>query len=307
MFPSIRFALFAWFPLCCLLACKNTPKADTGPLVVTTTAMIRDGLEPLIKDYAKIQVLMGPGSDPHSYRPVPGDLSALENAHALVFNGFYLEGNMTSMLESSHVQAFSVRLSDALAPQAAIPADGYHFDPHFWFDPMLWMQCMFHAADQLAPQLNIPQDTLQVRKERFKQFCLSLDQEVWCRIETIPAHRRVLLTVHDAFTYFGRRYGLEVKSLQGVSTAAEFGVFEVQDMVDYVVQQNIPAVFTETGQSRRSMEAVVRGCAAQGHQLIQGATLYADAPGPKGSLADTWSRMLKINALHLAESLAGNP
>ncbi len=307
MFHQMRFSLFALLLLLCLWACKNAPKGGTRPLVVTTTAMIRDGLEPLIKDYAEIQVLMGPGSDPHSYRPVPGDLSALENAQAVVFNGFYLEGNMTSMLESPHLQAFSVRLSDALAPQAAIPADGYHYDPHFWFDPILWMQCMFQAVDQLAPLLRIPQDTLHLRKERLKKFCLGLDQEVMCRIETIPVRRRVLLTVHDAFAYFGRRYGLEVKSLQGVSTTAEFGVFEVQDMVDYVVKQSIPAVFTETGQSRRSMEAVVRGCAAQGHQLIQGATLYADAPGPEGSLADTWSSMLQKNALHLAESLASNP
>jgi manganese/zinc/iron transport system substrate-binding protein len=123
------------------------------------------------------------------------------------------------------------------------------------------------------------------------------------RIGEIPAGRRVLVTAHDAFGYFGRRYGLEVIGLQGISTVAEAGLRDVERLVDLVVSRKVPALFVESSVSARSMEAVQKACESRGHGVIMGGQLFSDAMGPAGTPEGTYPGMVRHNVKTIVEAL----
>ena len=132
-----------------------------------------------------------------------------------------------------------------------------------------------------------------------------LDERVRARLATIPARRRVLVTAHDAFGYFGRRYGLTVRGIQGVSTESEPSLGDIETLVARIAEERIPAIFIETTVSDRTVRAVVDGCAAKGHGVKVGEALYSDSLGRAGSSEGTWAGMMRHNAKAIANALGG--
>lgn len=273
--------------------CSQSSEVKKEFLVVTTTSMIGDAMEAMLDTSTSVVSLMGPGTDPHLFKPTKQSLDYLAEADLIVANGLHLEGRMQDILEKLSKKKSVIFLGAALSGNELILPEGStdYPDPHIWFDVELWQKTLRASANML--------DSLEILDlEKSEKYLSNLnDLHAWtsAEIDQIPSGNRVLLTAHDAFSYFGRAYGIEVIALQGISTVAEYGLRDVEEMVDLISSRKISAVFVESSISSRSMEAVISGVRQKGGSVKLGGTLFSDAPGPKGSGAETYLEMVRHN------------
>jgi manganese/zinc/iron transport system substrate-binding protein len=302
-FPT---GLWALILAVAFIGCQPSAPAGSGKLrVVATTGIVGDALRQIAGDHAEVQALMGPGVDPHLYKATPGDLAALQQADVVAYNGLHLEGKMAEVLEKMRAS------KQVFAWGAALPQDRLRrigegeaaFDPHIWFDVSLFASGVEAAAAQLAQADPAHAAAYEAQARAYRDSLAALDAWVREQIAGIPPGQRILITAHDAFGYFGQAYGVEVHGLQGISTVAEFGLREVSELADFIIRQNIRAVFVESSVPTRSIEAVVAGCRERGHEVKIGGTLYSDALGEAGSEAATYTGMVRSNVRTLAEAL----
>jgi len=122
---------------------------------------------------------------------------------------------------------------------------------------------------------------------------------------TIPPDQRVLVTAHDAFRYMGRAYGLEVRGIQGVSTESEAGLRDVETLIRFIVDRNIPAIFVETSVAYKNVRALIEGARARGHDLRIGGELFSDAMGQPGTYQGTYIGMIDHNVTTIVNALGG--
>jgi manganese/zinc/iron transport system substrate-binding protein len=280
--------------------------ARTGPLRVTcTTGMVADAARTVGGPHVQVTALMGPGVDPHLYKASEGDLRRLEEADLILYNGLNLEGKMGDLFVRMSRTRATVALSEGI-PDSLLrepPEFAGHYDPHIWFDVSLWRRAVERARDALIEADPAHRADFEANAAAYFD---SLDAlHAWCReqIATVPRERRVLVTAHDAFGYFGRAYDIEVVGLQGISTVTEFGVADVRRMVDLITSRRVKAVFVESSVPRRSIDAVVEGCRSRGHAVAVGGTLYSDAMGAAGTPDGTYPGMVRANVRHIVESL----
>ncbi len=255
--------------------------------------MIGDAMEAMLDTSVSVVSLMGPGTDPHLFKPTKQSLDYLADADLIVANGLHLEGRMQDILEKMSKRKPVILLGAVLSDDELILPEGTadYPDPHIWFDVQLWKQVLEVSSVEL--------NELGVLDSISAQEYLSTLEELhrWTQsgMDEIPLENKVLLTAHDAFSYFGRAYDIRVIGLQGISTAAEYGLKDVEQMVDLITTEKIGAVFVESSISSRSMEAVVSGVRQKGGAVKLGGTLYSDAPGPEGSGAETYQKMVRHN------------
>ncbi|MCD4749904.1 MAG: zinc ABC transporter substrate-binding protein, partial [Thermoanaerobaculales bacterium] len=247
------------------------------PKVVTTTTIVADVVRHVGGDDVEVVSLMGPGVDPHLYKPSAGDVRRMAAADIVFFSGLHLEGKMGDVLGRLDGRGVpSVAVTSCMPEEAliSISGTGAH-DPHVWFDVNLWREAITCVRDALR---DLDPDAAQAyayRAEAYSEELRILDLEIEGRLATIPVERRVLVTAHDAFAYFGRAYGLQVRGLLGVSTASEAGAVDVQELADLVAEQGIPAVFVETSVSPRYIRALREAVAARGMDVAEGGSLYS--------------------------------
>jgi manganese/zinc/iron transport system substrate-binding protein len=177
-----------------------------------------------------------------------------------------------------------------------------HFDPHVWFDVALWSETLAVVAQALGEVDPPHADEYRARAAAYHAELLLLHEEVKAAIATIPKERRVLITSHDAFRYFGRAYDLDVRGLQGISTVADAGVKDVQEMVDLIVRRGIKAIFVESSVSPKAIEAVQAHVRQKGHEVSIGGTLYSDAMGDVPP-EDTYVGMVRANVRTIVSAL----
>jgi manganese/zinc/iron transport system substrate-binding protein len=291
--------------LTALVGCQQTGEPITSngsePLaVVTTTGMIADAVGRVGGPFVKAEALMGPGVDPHRYVPSAGDIGRLNRAKVVFFNGLHLEGKMTDALERGRrpAKAVTAALDPAKELRAADGGDGAH-DPHVWFDVKLWAKCVEVVRDTLTEQDPSHAADYKANAATYLAELAALDAEVRAKIGALPADRRVMVTGHDAFRYFGAAYGLEVHGLQGVSTAAETTTRDVQELAQFLGTRRVPAVFGETSVPPKGLRAVldaVREKYGFEVRLIGGDdALYSDALGDAGTPAGTYVGMVRHN------------
>jgi len=290
------------FLLVILFSCKSPDISTDRTLVITTTSMIGDAARGMV-DTSQVVVrsLMGPGTDPHLFKPTKNSLDLLSQADVVIANGLHLEGKMQEILEKLGRRKTIIFLGDGLDPGKLIHPDGKadYPDPHIWFDVALWKESLLHLEKNL--------DELRLlNRELAGEYLKSLDSlHAWVGVEmqSIPDSNRILLTAHDAFSYFGRSYDIEVIGLQGISTVAEYGLRDVSEMVDLITERRVQAVFVESSISPRAMEAVVSGVRRKGGEISIGGTLYSDAPGPENSGASTYHGMVEHNVRTIKSAL----
>jgi manganese/zinc/iron transport system substrate-binding protein len=284
---------------------KQSDKQSDKLTITTTTGMIEDVVKNIIGDKGAVEALMGPGVDPHLYKATQGDLQKLTSSSIIFYNGLHLEGKMGDVLETlAHqkpVVAVSENIEDNLLRK--VPEFNNNYDPHIWFNVALWSL----ATEKIA---NYMQEYDSANAEYYKQNAIlylaklkTLHEEVKQQIATIPENQRVLITAHDAFGYFGDAYNIEVKGLQGISTLSEYGLRDVSNLVDYVINNKIKAVFVETSVSNKAINAVVEGCKQRGYDVIIGGNLYSDAMGQKGTPEGTYIGMVRANVKTIVEAL----
>lgn len=285
---------------------KSQTPARTGPLKVTTTiGMIADITREVGGDRVAVTALMGPGVDPHLYKASEGDLRRLDEAGLILFNGLHLEGKMGDLLVRMARTRPTVAVTEVF-PESLLrepPEMQGQYDPHVWFDVSLWRRAVERVRDALAETDPAGRAIYEARATAYLDTLDAL--HAWCAAEiaTIPRGRRVLVTAHDAFGYFGRAYDIEVVGLQGISTVAEFGLADVRRLVDLVAGRGVKAVFVESSVPRRSIDAVAEGCRARGHAVEVGGTLYSDAMGAAGSPEGTYVGMVRANVRAIVGAL----
>ncbi len=287
-----------------LAACSSSEPAKSET-IVCTTGMIGDAVQQLMGKNANVKVLMGPGVDPHLYKATQGDIAALTDASAIVYNGLHLEGKMTDIFEKLARNKITIAMGDIVAAKRLLNStdfDGAE-DPHIWFDVELWSEAVERLAENLANKFPEQVDSIGIRMLAYQlklkavhNFCLN-------QTASLDSNERIMITAHDAFKYFGRAYGLEVRGLQGISTTAEFGLADVSDLVNYIVENKVKAIFTESSVSSKSIEAVIEGCAQRGHEVKLGGELFSDAMGAKDSPEGTYIGMVMYNMTTIVKAL----
>lgn len=295
--------------LCLLPNCGGSNKGSaerTGKIKVTTTiGMIASAVEEIAGNKVELAALMGPGVDPHLYKATKGDVDRLESADLIIYNGLFLEAKMSEILQKmsrgKRVVAISETIDSSLLLTSA-SAHG-HPDPHVWFDVSMWSGSVEAVIEALAREDTANASYYYERGAAYLDTLRALDQWVRQEIATIPADRRVLVTAHDAFSYFGRAYDIEVEGLQGISTVSEAGLYDVTQMVDMLVAREIKAVFVESSVPRKSIEAVVEGCRGKGHNVVIGGELFSDAMGAAGTPEGTYIGMVRHNVRTIVDAL----
>jgi len=284
--------------------CGERQADDGRPLVVTTTGMIGWLAGEIAGDNARVVSLMGPGVDPHLYKASGGDVRRFDEADLILYNGLHLEGKMVGILEKMSRRRPVVALADSLPADLllALPGEAV-YDPHIWFDVSLWARTVPVVERALAAVDPTGAGAYREAAARVTDELVSLDGWVAARIAAIPERQRVLVTAHDAFGYFGERYGLAVEGLQGVSTVTEAGLQDMDRLVDLIAGRGIKAIFVESSVPRRAIESVQAACADRGHAVAIGGELFSDAMGAAGTPEGAYPGMVRHNVNTIVEAL----
>ncbi|MEM6525098.1 MAG: zinc ABC transporter substrate-binding protein [Bacteroidota bacterium] len=286
----------------CSLEDQN--ETNTKLSIVTTTGMIADAVKNIVGDSAEVIALMGSGVDPHLYKATQGDLEKLTDADIIIYNGLHLEGKMGEVLEKLSRVKSVIAIADGLEKTELRTTPEYtSYDPHIWFDVKMWRKAIEYTAMELGKSRPSANHYFNRNLNDYSRKLDTLDSWIIKKITEIPEKKRVLITAHDAFGYFGEAYGLEVKGLQGISTLSEYGLRDVADLVDYIVEKEINAVFIETSVSEKAINAVVQGCKQKGFNISIGGSLFSDAMGAENSLEGTYLGMVRSNVLTIVKAL----
>ncbi|MDZ7705867.1 MAG: zinc ABC transporter substrate-binding protein [Trueperaceae bacterium] len=299
-------------PLLLLLGGALTlSRAQPEPLnTVVTIGMIGDVVENVGGPCVSVSALMGPGVDPHLYQASASDVRTLQRSDAIFYAGYLLEGQLSEVLERFGERTPTLAVSPAAAPPetlvAVAPDDAsYTIDPHLWMDASLWAQTVTPVAEQLAELLPDCRDTIASRAAIYRAELAALHDWAAASTATIPESQRVLVTAHDAFTYYGRAYGIEVAGIQGISTASEASLADIRSTVDLIVTREVPAIFVETSINPRTIDAVRAAARDRGFEVVIGGSLYSDAMGTQGTADGTYIGMIRSNTLAITDALGG--
>ncbi|MBX2946776.1 MAG: zinc ABC transporter substrate-binding protein [Cyclobacteriaceae bacterium] len=273
--------------------------------IVTTTGMIQDAVKNIAGKHARVEALMGPGVDPHLYKATQGDLKKLTEADIVFYNGLHLEGKMGEVLEKLSRSKPVLAVAASLPDSALLHVEGFNgiIDPHVWFDVKLWMQVVSTIHNFLVEIDPVQKSYYDSAAQAYTAQLDSLHRAIGAQLLTIPEEQRVLITAHDAFGYFGRAYNIQVRGLQGISTMAEFGLRDVTELVDFIIERKIKAIFVESSISPKSIQAVEEGCKKKNWQVKIGGNLYSDAMGNPGTPEGTYIGMVHANVKTIVDAL----
>ncbi len=298
-----------------LLGCAD--RSDAGAAdpvagrltIVTTVGMVTDLVRNVAGERAEVVGLMGSGVDPHLYAPTRSDVRRMLDADAIFYNGLLLEGKMTDALiraASSGKKVFAV--TELLDEQYLLEPEAFegHFDPHVWMDPAAWARTVDVVRDRLIQIDAGGADEYRANAARYRAEVEAVNAYALRVLSSVPERQRVLVTAHDAFNYFGRRYGYEVVGIQGISTESEAGVQDIERLVDLIVERGVGAVFVESTVSERNVNALVTGARARGHDVAIGGELFSDAMGDEGTYEGTYVGMIDHNVTTIVRALGGD-
>ena len=309
-----KYLMFIMLASLVLSACRTTTGEPDVPIsgrpiqVVTTTGMIADIVKNVGGDRVEVQALMGPGVDPHLYKASEGDVRLLQEADIIFYNGLHLEAQMGEVLEK--LNDFGVRtvtVTDKIDRSVleSPPQFAGNYDPHVWFDVTLWMKAVEQVQESLIEMDPDSRSQYEANAEAYLKELEDLHQYVLDQASAVPEEQRVLITAHDAFNYFGRAYGFDVRGLQGISTEAQAGTADVQSLANFIAENEIQAIFVESSVPQRNVEAVQAAVRAQGFEVEIGGSLYSDAMGSEGTPEGTYVGMVKHNIDTIVRALSG--
>jgi manganese/zinc/iron transport system substrate-binding protein len=281
--------------------------ASGGTIRVTcTVGMVADTVRRVGGRHTEVTALMGPGVDPHLYKASQGDIDRLTGADAIFYNGLNLEGKMADILvKMAGSGKVTIPVTQSI-PEELLrepPEFAGHYDPHVWFDVSLWARTIPAVVEGLTRVRPGAGAEFASHGESYAEELAELHRYCKDRLAEIPRQRRVLVTAHDAFGYFGRAYDVDVVGLQGISTISEFGIKDLEERISLIVRRGVKAVFVESSVPRRSIEALVAGCRARGHAVRIGGTLFSDAMGEAGTPEGTYPGMVRHNVETIVEAL----
>jgi len=278
--------------------------------IVTTTTMVTDMVKEVGGDRVNVVGLMGPGVDPHLYKPASGDVVKLQRAKVIFYSGLMFEGRMTDLFfrmaragKMVYAVTESIPEKDRLEPSEFAG----HWDPHVWGDPILWSQCVVTVVDGLSKA--DPVGAAEYAKRGKSVVASYKAMKTWAlkRVAAVPRKQRILVTSHDAFNYFGQAFGFQVVALQGLSTVTEAGLADIAKTVDFIKEKKIKAIFVESSVNPAAIERVSKDAGVR-----IGGELFSDACGKVGDIHEahgekydvgTFVGMLKHNINTVVDAL----
>jgi manganese/zinc/iron transport system substrate-binding protein len=284
----------------------NLSAADRKLRVTATTSMVADLVKQVGGDRVQVESLMGPGVDPHLYKATATDISKLQRAQVIFYSGLLLEGKMDDLFTGMRRAKKPVYAVTADLPKEKLlhtPDQGAHADPHVWFDVELWSLCVPTVVKALSEVDPAGKSAYEARAKEVQKAMQALHQWAVERTSTLPKESRILITSHDAFSYFGRAYQFEVVGLQGISTVTEAGLADVAKLVDFIKARKVRAIFVE---SSVAPTAIKRISADTGIKI--GGELFSDAMGTPGKIENgydvgTYEGMIKHNVNTVVNAL----
>jgi len=287
---------------------QSGSKAIRPIAVVATTGMIADAARQVGGEHVEVRTLMGPGVDPHAYRQTRTDIVAMTKADLVLWHGLYLEAQMEDFMRGLARRRRVVAVAEAL-PRGLLRAHGDYadkFDPHVWMNPDLWSRVVSAVRDALIEAKPEAADAFRANAAGHLAELADLAAYATRALSSVAAESRVLLTAHDAFSYFGAAHGFEVMGIQGMSTESEAGINRISELVGLLVTRRIGAVFVESSVSDRNIQALIEGAASRGHKVVIGGELFSDAMGRDGTYEGTYVGMIDHNATVIARALGGD-
>jgi len=271
--------------------------------VLCTIGMVADLAINIGGEHVAVTSLMGAGVDPHLYKASPADVSQLNRADIIFYSGLHLEGKLGELLERMSERKPTIAAAERIAGEKLLHDEHGARDPHVWFDVSLWSEAASAVADALS-EFDPPHAAeYQASVKAYQEKLAGLHRYAQEQLTFVPAERRVLVTAHDAFRYFGRAYGIEVRGIQGISTDSEASSREVTELVAFLVERKIKAVFVETSVADQNIRALLEGCQARGHGVVIGGTLFSDAMGEAGKPEGTYEGMVRHNVDTIVKAL----
>ncbi|MCK8522035.1 zinc ABC transporter substrate-binding protein [Aquimarina sp. D1M17] len=290
-----------------LFSCKKGVKKENQKLnVVTTTSMITDLLKNIGGDTIEVNGLMGSGVDPHLYKASEGDVNKLVNADIIFYNGLHLEGKLVEVFEKMESQDIkTIPVGACLDKSTLIGSDYFasNYDPHVWFSVNNWKIITEYVIKQLSVADPKNSVVFETNGKNYLSKLEALETQLERTIATLPKEKRILVTAHDAFSYFGKAYNFEVVGLQGLSTATEAGVQDVQKLANFIIEKKVKAIFVESSVPKRTIEALQAAVASKNHQVTIGGTLFSDALGNPGTNEGTYIGMFDYNVNTIINAL----
>jgi manganese/zinc/iron transport system substrate-binding protein len=277
--------------------------------VVATIGMIADVVRNIAGEKASVVNIIGEGVDPHLYNPTRSDVVALTQADVIFCNGLLLEGRMNDVLGQLQRRGRPVHaVAEGMLRREGyiMQEEGEGYDPHVWMDVRGWIGVAEIITDALV---DFDPENEGFYRERAAQYIGELEKlDAYARqvIATVPQDRRVLVTAHDAFQYLGRAHDIEVRGIQGMSTESEAGVRDIEQLIRFLIERKIPAVFIESSLSNKNVRALIEGANAKGFELKIGGELYSDAMGSAGTYHGTYIGMIDHNVSTIAKALGGS-
>lgn len=303
----INILIIALLPLVFSCSNKEKPKLTNAKLkVVTTTTMITDMAKQIGGDYIELEGLMGAGVDPHLYKATEGDVIKLSNADIIFYNGLHLEGKLVSVFEKmNHKIEKTVALSDCLDKSTLIKSASFEgsYDPHIWFDIGYWKKMSIFFTENLITKDEKNKEVYQENLKNYLKKLNKLEFYIADQLKILDTSKRILVTAHDAFNYFGSMHSFQVVGLQGISTATEAGVKDLQKLSEFIIKNKVKSIFIESSVPRRTIEALQASVQSKGHNVSIGGSLYSDALGNPGTPEGTYIGMYKHNVRTIVNSL----
>lgn len=285
-------------------ACGIQP-ASGSMNILSTTSQIGDIVRELVGTSLPHSTLIRTGLDPHTYKATASDLLRFNDARIMLYNGMNLEASLERVLTNMPSTIRVASLAEAFRSHELLHGSENHLDPHIWFDVALWRRAVRYVADVLIEANAREALSIEERARSYDATLAGLAQEVQQRIDRIPPSRRVLITAHDAFGYFGRAYGFEVLGIQGISTATEAGIQDMSALANTIVSRRVPAIFVESTVSPKTIEALQAAVVARGGRVQLGGSLYSDSLGEPNSGAETYVGMIRHNVETIVRALEG--
>jgi manganese/zinc/iron transport system substrate-binding protein len=305
----LKFCLITGLNLAVVATLSAAPKKlPPNYTIVTTCGMVTDIVREVAGNKAKVAGLMGEGVDPHLYKPTRDDVAKLLQADVVFYSGLMLEGRMTdTFLKVSRKGTPVFAVTELLDEKFLLepPEFAGHTDPHVWMDVKGWMDAVKVVARSLGEVDAGNAAYYQQNADRYVAQLAKLNDYAKQALASIPKERRVLITAHDAFNYFGRAYDIDVRGIQGISTESEAGVADINKLVDFIVIKKIPAIFVESSVSDKNIRALVEGSKSRGHDVRIGGQLFSDAMGRPGTYEGTYIGMIDHNVTTITRALGG--
>jgi manganese/zinc/iron transport system substrate-binding protein len=312
MIKKMKFTLFAILFFLAAAGCSGpdssalvTESNENQLSIVATTSIVADLVQSIGGERVDVQSLMGPGVDPHLYKASAGDVRRLEEAEIVFYNGLHLEAGMAIVLERMSESRRTVAVTQDIDTGELLAPPDYegNYDPHIWFDVEMWMRAAETVRDTLIQMDPEGADQYRQNTEDYLGELETLHLYVQEQADRVPESKRVLITAHDAFNYFGRAYGFEVRGLQGISTVSEVGAGDVQALADFIAERQIPAIFVESSVPQRNLEAVQAAVSSRGFEVKIGGELFSDALGSTGTPEASYIGMVRHNIDTIIEGL----